>query len=319
VGAGRISIIIPTQRRPGPLALATASVLAQEGVDRTRLELVIADNDQQPSASALAEMLRETARFPVRYVHEPKAGVANVRNAALASASGEMIAYLDDHQQAPARWLEALLNAQARWDADVVFGPVRGRTTAARERDKAYLERFFSRPGIGYRLPTAGPIGAYFGCGNSLLRRSALPGPHPFDVRRNHIGGEDDLLFATMQRAGARFAWAPEAWVWEDPAHERQSLSYALARAFAYGQGPTVAAATAGRRALAARWMATGAVQAALFGAVATVALVFRRRDAPFWMDRAARGLGKVLWWERFKIRFYGRSSPGDFQTSEDA
>jgi succinoglycan biosynthesis protein ExoM len=305
-------VVIPTQRRPGPLAIATASILAQEGVEPGRLELVVADNDGSPSAQAFVHTLRDAAPFPVRYVHEPAPGVANVRNAALTAASGEFIAFLDDDEEAPTTWLKSLLEAQAQWNSDVVFGPVRGRTPAASERSRAYLERFFSRPGIGYPPPAAGPTPGYFGCGNSLVRRSALPGGRPFDAARNHIGGEDDLLFATMQRAGARFAWAPDAWVWEDPAKERQRLRYALARAFAYGQGPTVAAASTGRWISVARWMATGMAQAVGYGIVAAGIFVLRPSSAPLWLDRAARGLGKVLWWGPFKIGFYGRTPKTD-------
>jgi hypothetical protein len=98
-----------------------------------------------------------------------------------------------------------------------------------------YLERFFSREGPA----EAGVIDHYYGCGDSLLRRAALPDPvAPFAVERNHIGGEDDMLFGHMQANGARFAWEPAAWVWEDPVPDRLSLDYTIRRAFAYGQGP---------------------------------------------------------------------------------
>lgn len=303
-----VSVVIPTQRRPGPLALAAGSVLVQEGVAAARIELVIADNDRAPSAQAFARLLAETAPFRVLYVHEPRPGVANVRNTALAAASGDLIAFLDDDEEAPPHWLAELLRVQDQFGADAVFGPVKGRAPGAPADVRSYLEQFFSRPGIGYPAPPgAGLIAEYFGCGNSLVRRASLPGDRPFAEVRNHIGGEDDLLFAGMARAGARFAWAPQAWVWEDPAPERQTLRYALARAFAYGQGPTVAAISAGRRGRAARWMAVGAVQAVAFGALAALSYGLRRRDWPQALDRAARGLGKLLWWDWFKIGFYGR------------
>jgi len=301
--------VIPTQRRPGPLALAAASILAQTGLAATAIELVIADNDATPSAETFVRLLSETAPFAVHYVHEPSPGVANVRNAALARARGRFIAFLDDDEEAPDGWLAALVGAQSAFDADVVFGPVRGRAPLAPSAARDYLERFFSRPGIGYPAPTAGPLQGYFGCGNSLVRRAALPEADPFDVARNRIGGEDDLLFGQMAASGARFAWAPAAWVWEDPAPERQTLTYALTRAFAYGQGPTVAAVAQHRPLLAARWMVQGAIQAVLFGAAGAAQWALRRPAWPLALDRSARGLGKMLWWRWFKISFYGRSA----------
>ena len=303
----QISIVIPTQRRPEGLASAVRSTFRQAGVDRAALELVVVDNDAAPSAQGLVEALRAEAPFPVIYLHERRPGVATARNAALARARGELIAFLDDDEEAPAGWLAALLAAQARYEADVVFGPVRARAPASVTRHRDYLERFFSREGPA----EAGVIDHYYGCGDSLLRRAALPDPvAPFAVERNHIGGEDDMLFGHMRAGGARFAWEPEAWVWEDPVPDRLSLDYTIRRAFAYGQGPSAhcAAASPPDRLGVARWMAVGVVQSALFGLVAGFKWLTRAGDRADWLDRAARGLGKTLWWGPFKIQFYGRT-----------
>jgi succinoglycan biosynthesis protein ExoM len=304
----RVTVMIPTQRRLGGLAVAARSVFAQVGVDFAAVELVVVDNDQAPSAQATVTELAGQAPFPVHYVHEPRPGVAHARNAGMAKASGELIAFLDDDEEAPVGWLAALLAAQARYEADVVFGPVRARAPADVTRHRDYLERFFSREGPA----EAGVIDHYYGCGDSLLRRAALPDPvAPFAVERNHIGGEDDMLFGHMQAAGARFAWEPAAWVWEDPVPDRLSLDYTIRRAFAYGQGPSAhcAAASPPDRLGVARWMAVGVVQSALFGLVAGFKWLTRAGDRADWLDRAARGLGKTLWWGPFKIQFYGRTA----------
>jgi succinoglycan biosynthesis protein ExoM len=304
--APRVSLIIPTQRRPGGLTTAVRSAFRQTGVDLAELELVVVDNDQLPSARATVEALSAEAPFPVIYVHEPEPGVANARNAAMAKARGALIASLDDDEEAPEGWLAALLEGQARFSADVVFGPVRGRAPPAIQRHRDYLEWFFSRPGPA----EARLIDWYHGCGNSLVARSAMTDPvAPFNVARNFIGGEDDLLFGQMQTAGARFAWAPDAWVWEDPQASRLSLAYAIPRAFAYGQGPTEACAAQNPpdRVGVARWMAIGLLQAGAYGLLAGFKRLTGARDYAFVLDKAARGLGKTLWWGPFKIPFYGQ------------
>jgi succinoglycan biosynthesis protein ExoM len=300
-----ITIIIPTQRRPQPLALAARSAFAQAEVDVTQVELVVVDNDAVPSAKALTEALAAEAPFPVRYVHEPRSGVANARNAAMEAARGEMIAFLDDDEEASPGWLAALITAQARFDADVVFGPVRGRVPPSVTEHRVYLEQFFSRLGPD----EAGVIPNAYGCGNSLMRRAALPDPlRPFSPRGNQIGGEDDLLFTAMTEAGARFAWAPDAWVWEDPAPDRLTLTYAIRRAFAYGQGAPsrCAAMTPVNRAGVAGWMVVGFGQGIVHGLVAGAKWLSRSPNRAAALDRAARGFGKTFWWKPFKIQFYG-------------
>ncbi len=303
-----VTIVILTQRRAGPLGRAVRSALAQTGLEPARLELVVVDNDETPSARTAVRELAANARFAVRYVHEAATGVANARNAGVAAGRGALIAFLDDDEEAPAGWLAALIDAQAWFDADVVFGPVVARLPAAITHHRGYLQRFFSRAGPA----EAGLLPHYFGCGDSLLRRAALPGPEPFSASANQTGGEDDRLFRVMRSAGARFAWAPEAWVWEDPSRERLTLGYALRRAFAFGQGVTWMCARGARpNPLAvAAWMAVGLAQATLFGLAAAGTWLVGAPQHASMLDRAARGLGKLLWGDAFKIQFYGLAAP---------
>ena len=73
-------------------------------------------------------------------------------------------------------------------------------------RHRDYLEHFFSRIGP----EKAGVIDGYYGCGDSLVRRSALPDPRrPFSEIRNHYGGEDDLSKVVIKRAPADGPLAP--------------------------------------------------------------------------------------------------------------
>lgn len=303
--ARHVSIVVPTQRRPGGLETAIRSLLGQSFVDLSSCELIVVDNDAVRSAESLVRRLGAEAPFDVIYVHEPNPGVATARNRALAVASGQFIAFLDDDEEAPAEWLHALLAVQAQYDADVVFGPVKGRAPPDVVRHRAYFERFFSRVGPS----SACLLNTYYGCGDSLIRRAALPNQaEPFSVRNNHSGGEDDLLFSTMRANGARFAWAPEAWVWEDPESSRLTLRYTFSRAFGYGQGPAATCAAACPRDWIglAGWMSQGIAQALIFGVIAGVQFLIGEAEFTLSAERAVRGLGKTFWWEHFKIAYYG-------------
>tara|TARA_R110002073_G_scaffold18767_14_gene69215 strand:+ start:2717 stop:3646 length:930 start_codon:yes stop_codon:yes gene_type:complete len=303
-----VCIIIPTFRRPDGLSRAAYSILAQANPCGLELELLIVDNDPDGSARDLAETIAGDAGFPVRYIHMPEPGVANARNAGVAACTAPLIAFLDDDEEAPHTWLCEMVGAQRFHGADVVFGPVRARVPDAVDLHRDYYAEFFSRFGP----EESGLIGDYYGCGNSLIRREALPDlKTPFAVERNAIGGEDDLLFAQMKAANARFVWCEEAWVWEDPSAARASLGYTLRRAFAYGQGPSAACASSrpANPLGVVFWMCVGAAQFLVFGLAAAFLWAVRAPRRARMLDKAARGLGKIFWGGPFSQQFYGINS----------
>ncbi|WP_374514296.1 glycosyltransferase family 2 protein [Brevundimonas sp.] len=298
-----VAILIPTLRRPESLERALRSIFGQERVADRIVAIVVVDNDPTGSAAATVTRLRETAPWPLIYRHAPTPGVATARNAGLAATDAPLIAFLDDDEAASPRWLAALITALESTGADVVFGPIAGRAPEAKPWLRPYLERFFGRAGPD----TVGLIDRPFGCGNSLMvRRTALPGEAPFSPASDQAGGEDDVLFAALAARGGRFGWAADAWVEEFAPSHRATLRYTLARAFAYGQGPSQTSAAARNWGAVGRWMIIGAGQTLVWGAVAAVlALARSPRRAEFY-DRTARGIGKLLWMKGFEPHFYG-------------
>jgi len=47
-----------------------------------------------------------------------------------------------------------------------------------------------------------------------------------------------------------------------------------------------------------------------VFGALAAVKYALRAPDRAYALDKAARGIGKVIWFPPFKFRFYGQAAP---------
>jgi glycosyltransferase involved in cell wall biosynthesis len=89
--APEVSVVLPTRNRSSMLMQAVSSALSQEGVE---LEVVVIDegsSDETPER--LGEI--EDDRLSVLSHDQPK-GVATARNAAIARARGEWIAFLDD-------------------------------------------------------------------------------------------------------------------------------------------------------------------------------------------------------------------------------
>jgi succinoglycan biosynthesis protein ExoM len=298
-----VSVIVPTMRRPESLERALRSLFAQTAVAGRLASIIVVDNDPGGTADATVAALSAHSPCPLIYRHEPRPGVATARNAGLEMTTAPLIAFLDDDEAATPGWLAALLTGLEQTGADVVFGPIAGRVPDGTGWITDYLESFFGREGPA----ETGLIDHAYGCGNSLMvRATALPGPTPFDASADQSGGEDDALFAALEARGGRFGWAADAWVDEFAPPHRATMGYALARAFAYGQGPSQTAAKARNWPGVARWMIVGAAQAIVWGAAAAVLTLFMRPSRADMLDRTARGLGKIFWMKGFEPQFYG-------------
>ncbi|HPE47058.1 MAG TPA: glycosyltransferase family 2 protein [Hyphomonas sp.] len=303
-----VAVVIPTFRRNEGLALAVRSVFAQQSCGD--FELVIVDNDPEGGAKACAEDLAHKAppHVALSYVHEPNPGVANARNLALASTNARLIAFLDDDQSATPHWLSSLLEAHRQFPASVTFGPIDTLLPEQTRHHRTYFSRFFERH---EPIPTGYMTHAY-GCGNSLLDLDLLPATRPlFDAAMNEIGGEDDMLFRSVRQTGGTFAWAAEALAYEHVPVERAQLSYTLKRALSYGQGPI----TLARKQVPPDylrivfWMGVGLYKMVVNAIVYSLLWVLRSERRALYLDRAARGAGKLLWWH--ELRFYGASRLG--------
>ena len=301
-----ITVIVPTFRRPEELRRAIQSLFAQTEV--ATFELLIVDNDPDASARAVSEQLIASAggHVFVRYVHEPNAGVANARNTAIANTRTQLVAFLDDDQSVPAHWLASLVSLHSKHPAPVTFGPVITKLPDAIKLHRTYLEDFFARaPELA-----SGYIDYFYGCGNALLDLSLIECQRPlFDTAMNETGGEDDMLFRSLQESGHRFAWCAEAPAYEHVPASRATLSYTLKRAFSYGQGPITLARTSAppKNGMVAVWMLIGAGKATLNAALYAGSWLARSPERATYLDRAIRGAGKVFWW--VDIKFYGASA----------
>jgi glycosyltransferase involved in cell wall biosynthesis len=86
----RVSVVIPTYNRPDMLGEAVASVLAQTYRD---FELLIVDDGSDPPSRQVVESVGDPR---VHYRYQENAGRSAARNAGIALASGEYVAFLDD-------------------------------------------------------------------------------------------------------------------------------------------------------------------------------------------------------------------------------
>ena len=110
------SVLIPTRQRRDYLAVALASAAPQVAEHGAEL-IVVEDDPADPETEALA------TQHGARYVaHGETRGLNAARNTAIATASSDLLCFLDDDAEAWPGWLGALIDAAAEHGEHEAFG-----------------------------------------------------------------------------------------------------------------------------------------------------------------------------------------------------
>ncbi|WP_075222460.1 glycosyltransferase family 2 protein [Acuticoccus yangtzensis] len=311
-----ITILIPTRNRPRPLARALASVAALTVPEGAAVEVLVADNSADFNARTVVE--EAAPPFSVTTIHVPRPGVATVRNAGVAAAKGDLVAFLDDDCEADPGWLAAQVATLAATGADGSFGPRIARIAedgprggAAGAPDAALIASTYSRDlhladgadvtDRDAHLPLPGAV--------FLAARCLAMRPGPFDPRLDSIGAEDVLLFRQLREAGRRFVWSPGARVVEEIPAARANPSFVMRRRYVSGQHRCIVPMMLEppRRGEMLGHMLKGGAALAV---AAPLALAGRGLTGR-WPERATgltmSGLGKLTWWRRNGPALYGQ------------
>ncbi|HWE10034.1 MAG TPA: glycosyltransferase [Solirubrobacteraceae bacterium] len=240
------SVVVATRERPAALQRCLESLLE---LDYPRYEIVVVDN--APRTSATRELVkRDRFRHRVRYVCEPRPGLAAAHNRGVAEASGTFIAFTDDDVTVDRLWLLELARGFGLADGVacvtglITPAELETRAQLLAERlwgfNKGFRERIFDRhtghDDVLYPY-TAGTFGsgANMAFDAEVLRR--LDGFDPAIGAGTVARGGDDLsMFFTVISAGYRLVYQPAAFV----RHAHHADPAALERqAYGYGVGLT--------------------------------------------------------------------------------
>ena len=219
-----LSVGVATFRRES--LAATLGSLARQTLRPDRV--IVADNDEHPSARALCEAAARDG-LPITYRHAPARNICIARNACLDAAAGGRLAFIDDDETAAPDWLERMSAALK----DGLAG-VSGPSIAVYPDDAPGWMRVLSPhsqtpPRIHGRQLTGHTANCLLD-----LRHSALSGLR-FDPRFGRTGGEDADYFARACRRGAVFGEAA-ACVFEPVPPERLDEAWLAARRRRAGQ-----------------------------------------------------------------------------------
>lgn len=229
----RIMIGVCTFRRPA-LVQTLASLAAQAAGDLA-VEVVVADNDDTPTAAPLVAAMRDGYPWKLTLVHAPARNISVARNAILdaAEAAGiRFLAFIDDDETAVPGWIAALAAEHLRSGAAATMGPV-----IAEYADGA--PDWMRRAGVHNCEAITSARGEIVSgySGNVLLdlHHPAVAGLR-FDPARGVSGGEDTAFFAAIRAAGGAFAYTPDAPVHEPVPADRATMTWLLRRRFRMGQ-----------------------------------------------------------------------------------
>jgi succinoglycan biosynthesis protein ExoM len=218
-----------TYRRPS-LEATLRSLATQQMPRKGKLRIIVADNDDAPTAQVLAEQAASILGLDVHYVHAPARNISVARNACLDAARAPLVAFIDDDEEAAPGWLESLVRGLEAASADIVFGPVQA---VYLEAAPAWL-RSADLHSIRPAFRSGGRIETGYTC-NVLMRRESI-GEMRFDPALGRSGGEDTQFFYGLARRGARLAFRADAWTTEIVTPGRASLRWLLRRNFGAGQ-----------------------------------------------------------------------------------
>ena len=227
-----ISVCICTYRRPGLLEQLLKKLDQQATKGLFKFSIAVVDNDARQSARSTVEWCAARLSVPIAYRVEPQQNIAVARNASVAMATGELVAFIDDDEEPLGDWLCTLYEALLEYRADGVLGPV---IPKFEESAPAWAVKgqVFQRPGFKTGTVIHWSIS---GTGNVLLKREVLRElDGPFNPQLG-TGGEDTDLFRRAMAQRRVFVWSAEAVCHERVPPERTRVSFQLRRALLRGK-----------------------------------------------------------------------------------
>jgi glycosyltransferase involved in cell wall biosynthesis len=221
-----ISAVITTYNRSDMLATALNALLSQNA-GGVRYEIVVVDNNSTDDTRATVEARIAAGNPNLRYVFEPKQGITHGRNAGIAAARGEIIAFTDDDVVVTDNWIATIERALSE-NPDVAYvggkilpqwsAPPPPWLTVDHWWPLALLDpgndRFHVDASNPLCLPTA----------NASFRREVFSRVGQFSAQFS--GREDHEFYLRLWQAGIQGLYVPELVVMATVQPERYLKSY---------------------------------------------------------------------------------------------
>ena len=240
-----ISVIIATRNRAGMLREALGHLAAQETGHAVTYDVVVVDNGSSDETRDVVAHFKARYPVPLRYVYEGTAGKPWALNAGLRSASGKILAFVDDDITPVPTWLRAVWSCFKEEGADGVAGRVLpvwadGRPAWLTDYVVDHIGQMGCLDHGNVRLSNLQGHSCRWVGGNMAFRREAAQRVGDYDIRFSEGRGDDTEYYERFVRHGLKVVYEPSAVAYHNihgqrmtPAHFRR-MRHVNGHALAY-------------------------------------------------------------------------------------
>lgn len=238
-----ITVVLATRNRAKSLE-STLSFLARQKIDGPVWRVLAIDNASTDGTPEILRRFTKNPDLPLAVLNEPQRGKPCALNRALDHIDDGLVVFIDDDVDLEPDWLQAYVDAAARWPDHAIFGgpilPVFPRDAPDWVKDERYVRQSpmfaYYAPREDEGLTTDIPLGP-----NMAIRRAAIA-EHRFDERLGP-GGDDDLMGdetefeIRLARLGhTPFVFVPDAVARHRVRHEQMTVAAVWERAYLWGR-----------------------------------------------------------------------------------
>jgi O-antigen biosynthesis protein len=214
----RISVVVCTYNGARTLCECLSKL---QRMDYPNYEVIVVNDGSTDASAEIAN------RFPFRVVTTPNLGLSAARNTGWKTASGEIVAYIDDDAYPDVHWLRYLAMSFLRSSHAAIGGPNVGPA-----EDGFVAECVVNAPGGPVHVMLNDRDAEHIpGC-NMAFRKDTLDALGGFDPQFRVAGDDVDVCWRIEQR-GWTIGFSPSALVWH---HRRNSVRAYWRQQFGYGK-----------------------------------------------------------------------------------
>lgn len=229
-----VDVVIPTYNRSARLRKTLESLLRHEPGDCLRVRVLVVDNNSSDQTQETLALIAPAFHGRLHCLRESRQGLSYARNAGVAAAKADVVAFLDDDEEIAPTWYHALYNSFQDPAISYIGGPTLPNWESS---PPAWLPVWELNGvlGIGDASPVAVDYGAGFPGvlmgGNSAFRRNVFDvvGLYHTGLGRTNQGlasCEDHDLYLRLLKSGLGGRYVPEFAIYHAVPQERLSARY---------------------------------------------------------------------------------------------